>query len=289
MKINARILSLFIFIIVSCAFAWPINKMGLAYMSPLWYTATRLMIATIAMTGLAIFLKKFSFPQLRDWPLILILGLLQISFYLLLTNLALAHCPAGHSSLLAYTTPLWIVPCAIFLFNEQQSSLKWLGFTLGILGLIILLSPWEMDWKSKETLTGTMMLLLASLLWAITILCTRYMRWHKSPLELIPWQLLTGTVPIALFAFIQEPIIQINWSSTLIFSLLYTGILATGVCYWLSMIINKELPTITYSLGFLAVPVISIFISAFFLHEVISAYTMSAVVLIMLGLAFASV
>lgn len=283
MKINARILGLFVFIVLSWATAWPINKIGLDYISPLWFTCLRLIIATITMMGLVILLKKFSWPRKEDLPLIFIIGLLQISFYILLTNMGLAYCPAGHSTLLAYTTPLWVMPCAILLFNEQHTALKWLGLVLGMGGLVVLLSPWELDWTNKKIVLGNMMLLLASLMWAISILCTRYMRWTKSPLELIPWQLLIGTIPVLLYAGFKEPIIIVNWSTPLLLSLLYTGILVTGISYWLCVIVNKELPTITLSLGFLIVPVISLILSAIFLHENITAYTMSAMMLILAG------
>lgn len=283
MKINARILGLFTFIILSSAIAWPVNKIGLAYMSPLWFTVWRLGIATATMMTLVLLLKKFSWPHKKDVPLILIIGLLQISLYILFTNIGLAYSPAGRAALLAYTTPLWVMPCAIFLFNEEQSFLKWTGFILGITGLIILLSPWELDWSNTQVVFGNMMLLLAAIIWAISILCTRYMHWHKTPLELMPWQLLAGMIPILIYASIKEPILSVTWNISLVSSLLYTGIIVTGICYWIGVIINKELPTITFSLGYLAVPIGSMVVSAIFLHEAITMPTLGAMVLILAG------
>ena len=243
-NINFRIFGLFVFIVFSWGMAWPINKIGLTYMSPLWYTATRLVVGTLTMMGVVAAVKKFSLPQKKDFPLIIIIGLLQISIYILLANIGLAYLPAGRSSLLAYTTPLWIMPAATLFFNEKAGVLRWLGFLLGVGGLLILLSPWEINWSDSRVLFGSAMLLLASLCWAVSMLCARYMKWTKSPLELIPWQLLIGTIPILLFAWIKEPTISVTWSPALILSLLYTGILVTGLSYWSGLVINKELPTI---------------------------------------------
>jgi drug/metabolite transporter (DMT)-like permease len=283
-KFNFRIFSLFIFVILSWGMAWPINKIGLQYMSPLWYTAIRLVVGTTTMMALVIAIKKFSLPKLRDIPLIVIIGLLQISIYILLANIGLAYLPAGRSSLLAYTTPLWVMPAATLFFNEEAGYLRWLGFLLGIGGLIMLLSPWEMDWSNTNVLFGSAMLLLASLGWAISMLCARYMQWTKSPLELIPWQLLIGTIPILLFAWVKEPAISIEWNSALILSLVYTGVLVTGLSYWSGVVINKEISTIVVSLGFLVVPIFSLVVSAFFMHEVINLSTAAAMVFILLGL-----
>src|SRR3989338_11706271 len=243
-KINFRLMALFSFIILSWGMAWPINKIGLAYMSPLWYTAIRLIVGTVTMMAIVIAINKFTLPKLKDYPLIMIIGLLQISIYILLANIGLAYLPAGRSSLLAYTTPLWIMPAATLFFNEKAGVLRWLGFLLGVGGLLILLSPWEINWSDSRVLFGSAMLLLASLCWAVSMLCARYMKWTKSPLELIPWQLLIGTIPILLFALIKEPIITVDWNPLLILSLIYTGILVTGLSYWSGLVINKELPTI---------------------------------------------
>lgn len=283
-QINLRILGLFLFIILSWGLAWPINKIGLEYMSPLWYTSLRLIVGTITMMALVLAANKFALPQRKDIPLILIIGLLQISLYIFLTNLGLAYIPAGRASLLAYTTPLWVMPIAILVFREQPSLMKWAGFLLGTAGVFVLLSPWELDWSDHRIVFGTAMLLLASLSWAISMLCARYMHWNKSPLELIPWQLLIGTIPILLCAWYQEPTFQFEWNSTLVLSLIYTGALVTGISYWTGVVINKELPTIVVSLGFLIVPIFSLVISALFMHEMVSLTTMSAIALILLGL-----
>lgn len=285
-KINYRIVGLFIFIILSWGLAWPVNKIGLSYMSPLWYTAIRLVIGTATMMGVVLAINQFALPRREDIPLIVTIGLLQISIYILLANVGLAYLPAGRSSLLAYTTPLWVMPAATLFFYEEAGLKRWIGFFLGISGLVLLMSPWEMNWRDANILFGSAMLLLASLCWAISMLCARYMHWTKSPLQMIPWQLLIGTVPILLFAFVKEPSISITWNLPLILSLLYTGVLVTGLSYWCGLIINKEIPTIIASLGFLLVPVFSLMISALFMHEVISLLTGTAMALIFFGLVF---
>jgi drug/metabolite transporter (DMT)-like permease len=281
---NYRIFALFIFIVFTWGLAWPVNKIGLEYMSPLWYTAARLIVGTLAMLLIVIATKNFSLPERRELPLVFTIGLLQIGIYILLTNVGLAYLPAGRSSLLAYTTPLWVMPIATIFFKEHSGPLKWTGFFLAIIGLFILINPRELDWHDSKILLGTGALLLASLCWGLSMLCARYMKWTKSPLQLIPWQLLVGAIPVLIFALIKEPSVSIQWNMPLVLSLVYTGIIVTGISYWCGVIINKELPTIIVSLGFLIVPVFSFAISAMYLHETINLSTAIAMTLILLGL-----
>lgn len=283
-RIDLRILALFSFIVLSWGLAWPINKIGLTYMSPLWYTAIRLVVGMLTMTILVVAVNKFTLPSRKDIPLIAVIGLLQISIYILLTNIGLAYLPAGRSSLLAYTTPIWVMPAATIFFNEKSGWLKWAGFTLAVAGLGLLMSPWDLNWNNTDVLFGSAMLILASLCWAISILCVRYMHWSKSPLELVPWQLLAGAIPIVIYAWIKEPGVHIHWNVPLALSLIYTGFLVTGLSYWCGVIINKELPASVLSLGFLAVPVFSLLVSALFMHEAINLATGTAMGLIFMGL-----
>lgn len=282
--INLRIFGLFTFIVLSSGLAWPVNKIGLAYMSPLWFTTLRIVIATVSMGLIVASLKKLRLPHWSDLPLIAVVGIIQISLYILLTNIGLAHLPAGRSSLLAYTTPLWVLPVATIIFKEHTNWLKWIGFTLGIIGLFILMSPWDLNWHNPNTIYGSFMLILAAICWAASMLCVRYMHWRKSPLELIPWQLFAGLIPVLIYTLIKEPHFHTTWNVPLVLSLIYTGFFVTGVTYFFGVIINKELPTSILSLGYLAVPVFSLFISATFMNETINFVTGVAMSLIMLGL-----
>jgi drug/metabolite transporter (DMT)-like permease len=281
---NYRIFILFIIIIFSWGLAWPVNKIGLLYMSPLWYTTVRLVIGSVAMLLVCFCLKKLSLPQRQDWPLILTIGLLQIGVYILLSNVGLAYLPAGKSSLLAYTTPLWVMPIATLIFHEESGISRWIGFIIAIVGLTLLIEPWKLNWTDYHIILGRCALLLASFAWAISMFCIRHMPWNKSPLDLIPWQLLTGTLPVMVFACVKEPVMQVTWNISLLLSLAYTGVIVTGISYWLGVIINKELPTIVVSIGFLCVPVLSFIISVIFMGELVNLQTVIAVSLILSGL-----
>ena len=115
-------------------------------------------------------------------------------------------------------------------------------------------------------------------------MCAIYALVPYSPLELIPWQLLVGTLPVLLLAFFKNPQPQIIWGSTLIFSLVFCGILSTAFAYWGSVVISKELPAITTSLSLLAIPVCGLLFQRGLLHETITLSLMFAMLFILGGL-----
>jgi drug/metabolite transporter (DMT)-like permease len=176
------------------------------------------------------------------------------------------------------------MPLAVFVFKEKTTGLKWLGFILGLIGVIILFNPSEINWSNHQVLFGNGILLIASFSWAIAILCSRNMKWHHTPLELISWQLTIGAILLLITAFWIDPPKTVVLNMTLINALLFSGIFATAFAYWGVTVISKELPSTTASLSFLAVPVVGLIFSALILHEPITPTILFAMLTILFGI-----
>src|SRR3990167_5096291 len=197
-NISFKIYVLLFLLTLIWGLSWPISKIGLHYLSPIWFAALRLLIGMLSMFIVVIITGQCMIPTKKDMPIIIVMGIFQMALFMLLVNVGLHYVNAGRSAMLVYTTPIWVMPIAIFIFHEKVNLFKWLGLILGMLGIVILFNPYEIDWSNHEVLFGNGLLLLAALCWAMSILCARHMTWPHSPLKLIPWQLLIGTTPVLL-------------------------------------------------------------------------------------------
>lgn len=271
-------------IVIVWGLSWPISKIALQYIPAVWLAALRLASGCASAFLLLAVIRKLHCPRRQDLPIILVLGCLQMGLFMILINLGLHYVDAGRSAILVYTTPLWVLPLAILFFHETASWLKWLGFILGMIGVIILFSPSSIDWSNHHELFGNGVLLSAALCWAIAILCARNMHWTRPPLELLPWQLLVGAIPALLFAVYMEPHPLIQWNGISITSLTYAGVIATGFAYWGTLVLSKELPSITVSLSFLGVPVTGLILAVVLLHEPLTLSIVAAMICIISGL-----
>jgi drug/metabolite transporter (DMT)-like permease len=204
---------------------------------------------------------------------------------LALMNIALLHVEAGRSAILSYTTPLWVVPAAVFCLGERLTIIKVAGLALGLMGLLILFDPRGFDWSSPDVVMGNGLLLLASLTWAIAILIARTHLWVSTPLELSPWQMTAAAVALAIPAALSENVGAINWSLPLLGVLAFNGPIASAFCFWGALVISRELPSITASMGFLGVPVAGVLFSAVALGEPLTATLMLALACILGGIA----
>ena len=263
---------------------WPVMKVGVTLMPPLWFAFTRILLGGLSFTILAGVMGWLKLPPRHDLPIIFSLGLLQMGLFLLLITVAVRFVPAGRAALLAYTHPLWVAPGAALVLGERVGRLKLVGLALGVIGLLALFNPVGFPWDDRQAVFGNGLLMLAALLWAIGLLHARRHRWVESPISLAPWQMLVAAPPVLLMALLLERPAEIHWSPELALILLYNGPITTAFCYWASVTVTRALPALTTSIGFLGVPVMGIVLSILILGERLSWSLGAGLVCILGGL-----
>lgn len=262
---------------------WPVMKVGLQSMPPVWFAAARMTLGALSLFAMLAVLGRLKLPTRRDLAVVFTVGGLQMAAFLVLVNFALQHVGAGRSAVLAYTTPLWVTPAAVLFLGETMNRRKLLGLCLGLGGVAVLFNPSGFDWASREALIGNALLLTAAFSWSLAILHVRVHEWESSPLQLAPWQMVLAIPPLAVLSWLTEDWSAIRWSGELGIILAYNGPLATAFCFWAVVSVNRALPATTTSLSLLAVPVAGVLASALFLREPLTPTLLSGLALILCG------
>lgn len=263
---------------------WPVMKICLKYMPPLDFAAARMLMGAVLLAGVALVTGKLRLPSRHDWKLVFSVGLMQMGGFLTLIVLGLQFVPAGRSSILAYTTPLWVVPGAALILGERIDRLKLAGFLLGISGVVVMFNPAGFDWSDPHVLLGNGLLLCGALLWAGQIMQVRGHRWDGSPLSLAPWQFAVAACLLVPLAAILEHGRSIHWTPALGAILLYNGPLATAFGFWAMLSVTRALPAVTTSLSTLGVPVVGVVSGALALGEPVTPTNIGGLALIGGGL-----
>jgi len=246
---------------------WVVVKIGLDYMPPLTYAALRVLLGLVTVVALLGVQGRLRLPPRSDLSIVASVGLVQVAGGILIMNLALQVVPAGRSSVLVYTMPLWVGVLLWILFHVRPRRNEVLGLVLGIAGLLLLLNPAVIDWGIPGELAGTVALLVNAILWAAVTIHVRRHSWVATPLDLQPWQLLVALVPLAIGALLLEPGAVVNWQPITVLVLLYSGPLATAFATWASQSITRSLGPQASATGFLAVPVVGLISGAVVLGE----------------------
>ncbi len=276
-------LFIYIFLVLIWSVNWTVIKLILETAPVIWTSALRYIISAsslVIMLGLA---KKISLPKKEDLSAIFVIGFLQMTLMGLLMNVGVSYTSVGRSSILAYSTPLFVTPIAYFYLKEKIHRLQFCGLVLGALGIMILFNPFAERTNPHEML-GSSVLILCAILWAIVIVFIRQHKWRSSPLELSVWQNLLAAILSSIAAFYFEGPLEISFTPTLIGQFIYLGFFATAFAFWASTAISQYLPAVVNSLGLLAVPVASMIFSTFYLGEKLDIALIIATTLIIGGI-----
>ena len=269
-------------------FSWPVMKTALEEgAAPLWLAAGRAGLSALTSFALLIALRRVRLPGARDLPIILTIGVFQLTAFFALINLGLRYVPAGRSAVLAYTTSLWLVPLAAA-SGERIGLRRLSGVLLGLLGLVVLVNPLDLAVERRQLL-GYVFLLLAALCWALAIFHSRRHAWRMTPLEALPWQMLLATLLLFVLAGAVEPGGRMAPSAAALLALLYLGVLAGPVATWAATSVARALPTLVSSIGFLGVPVLGVLLSTLWLGEPLTLDLIAGAGLVLLGVAVVAV
>lgn len=274
-------IALFIALIIIWGTNWPIAKIGLSHTTPTNFIELRFISATLAMFLITLLSKNFVIPRIKDLPVILVVSFFQMGLLLWLSNYGLSLVDPGKASFLIYTTSVWIIPLSTF-FGQKMAWKEWVSFGMGLIGVLFLIHPWQAGWN-KNIAKGDLALLLSSFSWAIGILFARHMKWHRSPAQLLPWQLLFSALCTVGFGYYQGVgLMPSRMSAPLLWALFYTGPIATAVAYWAMLYVSIHLRPSVTSFGLVWVPVISLISSYLFLDEPVT-YTISIAMVLIIG------
>lgn len=257
---------------------------GVQSITPVWMGVFRVAGATIVIVAVASAGGRLRLPPKRDLPIVASLAIFRLGAVSLLVFTALQMIPAGRSSVVAWTTPLWTVPIAAAFLGDRMTQRRWLGLTLGITGVLVLFAPWNLDWRDPDIAVGHLLLICAAITNASTSVHIRGHRWSIAPLDALPWQLAGGTV-ILLAIGLVEGLPTIDWTPQLVGIVAYQGMLASGIALWAQIVVLRNIDPVSANLTMMGVPAVGVISSSLVLGERVTFELALGMVMITLGVA----
>ncbi len=265
---------------------WVVVKIGLETIPPFSYGVLRLVSGIATLAVLMALTGRLKRPYRGDLSIILSYGLLAVAVMIITMNLALPYIPAGRSSILAYTTPLWIVPIMAVVARVLPRPAEVVGLVLGMTGLVLLLNPAAIDWDADGALLGSLLLVLGAGSGAAALVHVRLHTWAGTPFDAQIWQLLVALVPMTLLMLLLEgaELRDMSWDLAAFLAVLYSGPLATAFAFWASQMIVRALGPLTAGIGYLGAPAVGVIAGIIVLGEIITAIDIAGIVVTTAGI-----
>ncbi|MBS1139637.1 MAG: multidrug transporter [Proteobacteria bacterium] len=264
-------------------YTWVLAKQGLAYAPPFAFAAERCVGGAIALF-LALKLIGRPLKLVAPGPTLAI-GLTQVAGFMVFQTWALVEGGPGKTAVLIFTMPIWTLLMAWPILGERVRGKQWLAAASTLIGLLLIIEPWDMHSSLFSKFLG----LMAALCWGIgTILIKRLRSTQQVDLlSLTAWQMIFGAIPLVLLA-LAVPERPTEWSLNYLGILAFMSIASTALCWWLWIYILDRVPAWEASLSVLGTPVVAILSSRLTFGEEFKALEVAGILLIGSGLALLS-
>lgn len=274
----------YLFTIILWGSAFPMIKIALNDFSAESLSAFRLILATIILLPFVI-IKKLPTPELRDIPVIFILGFCGFVIYHTALNFGETLISAGISGILVSTTPIFSSALAYIFLKEHFSKWNWLSSLVAFIGISII-SISKDDYTTINVL-GVFIILLASFSESL------YFTFQKKYIEkygFIAFTLYTimASSPFMLI-FIPEIINDIHGVTfTSIVSVLYLAIFPTIIPYVLLAYIVKSVGVSDATMSLYLTPIVSLLLSYLLLDELPTTLAIIGGLITLLGVSLSN-
>ena len=262
-------------------------------LSPLTTTLLRYIIALLFLASFLIFSNTSPLRFARkDILKYFLLGLFGIVGYHCLFFISLRYTAVANTAIINSLNPLLTACCAAAFLNERLGAKNYLGVFLAVTGVLILLSGGNFATILRVRFNkGDLLMICATLCWVAYTLLIRSMSHTYSSYTLTLYSMLSGVCCLSVLVLREDMFSQLRTiSAASCFSLLYMGIVASGLGY---LLFNKSVkrigPTKTTSVVYSFVPIIVLFLSQLFFREQIVFTNILSIFLIIAALTLAVV
>jgi drug/metabolite transporter (DMT)-like permease len=264
---------------------WVVMKLAVQYANPFQFAALRTFLGAMMIFLFMMIAKK---PlALKEFPTMLLLGLLQTCGFTGLLIWALVEGGAGKTAVLAYTMPFWVMLFAWPWLGEKVQGWQWLAVVFALFGIVLIFDPLHI----KSDVFSMFLAVCSGISWAISAIVSKKLHQRAPTLDLLnttAWQTLLGCIPIIVLA-LYLPAPPIRWTQTFTLTLIYSMFLSGSLAWVLWAYALQRLPAGSASMATMLAPIIGVLSAWLQLGEIPNKIELFGMVFVILALVIISI
>jgi O-acetylserine/cysteine efflux transporter len=212
--------------------SYPFAKDVLAVMSPLLYSASRYLVASLFLFAvMALMGRSLALPR-RDWVPMFLLSLIGVALFQACWGLAMARSAPSVGSIVMTTTTAFSAIIA-WMAGRRLPALGWAGIAVAFAGVVLVvnnsLTRFTVDLGSLD---GTLLWMLSAFAWALYVdRCAPY-NLRLGALPVMAWTTLLGSLVLLPVSLIFDSLGEFaRLDERLLGFWLYTAIFPVGVAF----------------------------------------------------------
>ncbi|MGV3571376.1 MAG: DMT family transporter [Ramlibacter sp.] len=217
-------------------------------------------------------------PTRAAWPRLAVLSVLTIAAPFLLFNYAALVLPAGYSAILNATAPLFSMLGAAAMGDERLTRRRLAGCALGFAGvaLLVRLGPVAVD---ARVVLAALACTLASASYGVGAILMKRATLTQQPLGASAVAHVGATLVLLGPTAATAPTMQPTTAAVL--TVLLLGMVTSGLMYWISMRLMREIPATAATSSALMIPLFGVTWGAMFLDEPVTSGMLPGALLVL--------
>ena len=276
--------SLLIFLAIIWASAFFNIKIATDSFGPITIAFIRVLLGSIPLIILC-FYKKIKIEVFsKDWPWFASIGFVNMVFPFFLIAYGVKEVQSNLAAILMSTSPLTSTLLAHFFIKEEKINiLKIVGVLIGFAGILYLFS--DNFLINENNIFSALCILIGSLGYVVGGILTLKIS-HKKNENVTASILIWATIILLPICFYFEQPWNYNPSLTSLISIIYLGIIATGLAWVLRFKVLKDNGLVFQSQVAYLIPIFGVMLGYIFLKEIITIKVLVALLAIVIGIYF---
>ena len=256
---------------------WVVMKTANTFFPPITFVAYRFLFGALVLLSVWFWLH-LPLPKKKYWPWIFLTGILQMGLNNIAAQTSMLTLGAGMVSVLNYSMPVFAAVMAHFLLGERLTWRKGAGIVLAIAGMAVL-----MDVHAGGDVTAICIGLLSAVFWGLASIFVKLKLSDVNPISLTTWQMVCASLSLLAYTAIV-PQGQVVWNTESVLCLIYNGVLASALAFFLWSWILQHIEVSKASVAVLAVPVVGVVGGILCLGEPMTLHIFFGMIMIMAGI-----
>lgn len=258
------------------------TKVLLDYINPFEIIICRFLIAY---TALWIAFPRFVKPtSIKEEMKFFFAGICGMTLYFMFENFALDNTTASNVALLITLSPVFTAIIAHIVTKDERFSKNIaIGFLIAITGIFLVI--FNGDFGVSVNIVGDILALAAAAAASVYLIILKKIGREYNYIHLTRKVFFYGIITMIPVGILLRPEfeMQVLMEAKVVLNLLFLGIIASALCFFMWNTATGELGTIKVSTYIYLIPVVGMVASRVFLGEEISVYMITGAILILFG------
>lgn len=272
-----------ILVMLLWAACFPLITVGIEFSPHLTFATLRAFLAGAALIIVALSLRQPLPKGRRIWTMLAIVGVGATSLGFLGMFHAAEFVSPGIATVIANTQPLLAAGLAGIILKERLTASGKVGLALGFLGILVITSPQILTGGQENYILGVAYIVLAALGVTVSNVMIKRISGNVDALMAMGLQLLIGSVPLAIVAWITEEPTTIRWSLEFVGALLVLSLFGSALVYWLWFSVLAKAPLNRANAFSFLIPIFGLTMGALFYEETLGWTQIAGIALAILG------